>query len=189
MQFLGSFVGALPAPTLPEIAFAGRSNVGKSSAINALLGSTVARVAKTPGRTQAINLFEVDHRWIAADLPGYGFAKVSHETRASWKGLIESYLGERTTLRMVVCLIDSRVPPQESDRAMLDGLEAAGIPMLAVATKVDALSRNQRAGTLATLARAHDIPPEALIGFSAHEGIGKPEILAFIDRMIGPRPK
>lgn len=179
-------MGALPAPTLPEIAFAGRSNVGKSSAINALLGADVARVAKTPGRTQAINLFEVEQRWIAVDLPGYGFAKVSHETRASWKGMIEGYLGDRSTLRMVVCLIDCRVPPQESDRAMLDGLEAAGISMLAVATKVDALSRNQRSGALATLARAHDLPPEALIGFSAHEGIGKAEILALIAKMVTP---
>ncbi len=179
-RFLGSFVDTLPEPSLPEVAFAGRSNVGKSSAINALIGATVARVAKTPGRTQALNLFVVDEAWIAVDLPGYGYAKVSKTMREGWKGLIEGYLGGRPTLRLVVCLVDSRVPPQEMDTGLLHGLADAGIPTLVVATKIDAFSRTRRADALNVLARAHDIDPTTLIGFSAHEGIGKDEVMKAI---------
>ncbi len=179
-RFLGSFVDVLPEPTLPEVAFAGRSNVGKSSAINALIGMTVARVAKTPGRTQAINLFVVDETWVAADLPGYGYAKVSKSMREGWKGLIEGYLGTRPTLRLVVCLVDARVPPQEMDTGLLYGLNDARIPALVVATKVDAISRTRRADTLRALAQAHNVHPDAMIGFSAHEGIGKEEVLKAI---------
>ena len=185
-RFLGSFVGELPPATLPEVAFAGRSNVGKSSAINALLGATVARVAKTPGRTQALNLFDVGGAWIAVDLPGYGYAKVSKEKRGSWKDLIEGYLGGRDTLRLVVCLIDARIPAQAMDTQLLHGLMAANIPAIAVATKIDALSRNQRQGTLQVLARAHGINPEVLFPFSAHEGIGKDAILKAIWEMTRP---
>lgn len=183
-RFLGSFVGALPAPTLPEIAFAGRSNVGKSSALNTLLGASVARVSKTPGRTQALNLFVVDEAWIAVDLPGYGYAKVSKDKREGWKELIEGYLSDRATLRAVICLIDARVPPQDMDTQLLRGLVAAGIPALPVATKVDALSRNQRQGALDKLARAHGFDPAMLLGFSAHEGIGKEEVLAAIREIV-----
>lgn len=183
-RFLGSFTGELPPPALPEIAFAGRSNVGKSSALNALLGATVARVSKTPGRTQALNLFVIDDRWIAVDLPGYGFAKVSKDKREGWKGLIEDYLGTRPTLRAVICLIDARVPAQEMDGQLLRGLAAAGIPALPVATKVDALTRNQRKGTLEKLARAHGFDPALLLAFSAHEGIGKAEVLEAIDEVV-----
>ncbi len=183
-RFIGSFVGELPAPTLPEVAFAGRSNVGKSSALNALLGAAVARVSKTPGRTQALNLFVVDEAWIAVDLPGYGYAKVSKDKREGWKGLIEDYLGSRPTLRAVICLVDARVPAQEMDTRLLRGLADAGIPVLPVATKVDAISRNQRAGTLAKLARAHGFDPALLLPFSAHEGIGKEEVLAAIREVV-----
>ncbi|MFN7142629.1 MAG: ribosome biogenesis GTP-binding protein YihA/YsxC [Myxococcota bacterium] len=183
-RFLGSFVGELPAPTLPEVAFAGRSNVGKSSALNALLGASVARVSKTPGRTQALNLFVVDEAWIAVDLPGYGYAKVSKDKREGWKELIEGYLADRPTLRAVICLIDARIPAQEMDGQLLRGLAAAGIPVLPVATKVDAITRNKRAGTLTTLARAHGIDPALLVPFSAHEGIGKDEILSAIRDVV-----
>ncbi len=180
-RFLGSFVGELPPPTLPEVAFAGRSNVGKSSAINNLLGiGGLARVAKTPGRTQAINLFVVDESWIAADLPGYGYAKVSKSQRAGWKGLIEGYLGERETLRLVVCLMDSRVPPQESDGQLARGLLDEGIPILPVATKIDGISRTRRKDALTVLARAHGIDPDTLIGYSATEGIGRDEVMRAI---------
>jgi GTP-binding protein len=186
-RFLGSFVGELPPPSLPEVAFAGRSNVGKSSALNALIGAQVARVSKTPGRTQALNLFEVDGAWIAVDLPGYGYAKVSRTQREGWKGLIEGYLGERETLRAVVCLIDARVPAQDMDGQLLRGLAGAGIPVLPVATKVDALSRNQRQGTLDKLARAHGFDPALLLAFSAHEGIGVAEVMGAIREVIAQR--
>jgi GTP-binding protein len=187
-RFLGSFVGELPAPSLPEVAFAGRSNVGKSSAINLLLGvSGIARVAKTPGRTQALNLFLVDESWVAVDLPGYGYAKVSKSMREGWKGLIEGYLSDRDTLRLVVCLLDPRVPPQEMDGQLLRGLLDAGIPILPVATKIDAISRTRRAAAIEALARAHGLDPAEIIGFSSTEHIGKDEVLRAIRRAVTAR--
>jgi GTP-binding protein len=183
-RFLGSFTDALPAPSLPEVAFAGRSNVGKSSALNALAGvGSLARVAKTPGRTQAINLFAVEDAWIAADLPGYGYARVQQTLREQWKGLIESYLGERPTLRLVVALLDVRIPPQALDGQLLSGLSAAEIPTLVVATKVDALSPTRRAAAVAELARGHGLPPEAVVPFSSHDGIGRDTVLQVIRRV------
>jgi GTP-binding protein len=189
-RFLGSFTDALPAPTLPEVAFAGRSNVGKSSALNALTGiGGLARVAKTPGRTQAINLFVVEEAWIAADLPGYGYARVKQTLREQWKGLIESYLGERESLKLVVSLIDARVPPQELDAQLLQGLSAAGIPTLVVATKVDGFTPAKRAAAVADLARGHGLPPEAVVPFSSHDGTGKDTVLKVIRRVCGSKPK
>ena len=126
----------------------------------------------------------MDDRWIAVDLPGYGFAKVSKDKREGWKGLIEGYLGDRPTLRAVICLLDARVPAQDMDGQLLRGLAAAGIPVLPVATKIDALTRNHRQGALQKLARAHGFDPELLLGFSAHEGIGKDEVLAAIDAVV-----
>jgi GTP-binding protein len=188
-RFLGSFTDNLPAPSLPEVAFAGRSNVGKSSAINTITGlSGLARVAKTPGRTQALNLFDIDSKWIAVDLPGYGFAKVSQTLREQWKGAIEEYLGTRTTLRMVVALIDSRLPPQILDRQLLLGLDGARIPTLVVATKIDAFARSKQEHALQTLAAGHGIPRDAMVGFSSHAGTGRDEVLDRIWKMTRPLP-
>jgi GTP-binding protein len=187
-RFLGSFTDALPSPTLPEVAFAGRSNVGKSSAINTLTGvSGLARTAKTPGRTQAINLFAIDESWIAVDLPGYGYAKVGHTLREQWKGFIETYLGSRETLRMVVALVDSRHPPQEADTQLLDGLGAAQIPTLVVATKIDAFSRTRREDALRALAEGHGLPRDAVVGFSSMDLTGKDEVLRRIAMVTGTR--
>jgi GTP-binding protein len=184
-RYIGSFTDTLPPPTLPEIAFAGRSNVGKSSALNTLAGvSGLARVAKTPGRTQAINLFEIDGAWIAADLPGYGYARVGHSVRDSWKGMIETYLGGRSSLLMVVALIDSRLEAQEADQQLLQGLSAAEIPTLVVATKVDAHTRNKRAAAIEALAAGHGIPAKAIVPFSAHDGTGKDAILDIIRKLL-----
>lgn len=172
--FLGSFSdpSRLPAPELPEIAFAGRSNVGKSSAINRLLNAKVARVARTPGRTQMINLFRVESRLHFVDLPGYGFAKVPEAMRASWKDLIEGYLGARPTLRRVVVLVDSRLDPQRLDAEMLWGLRQAGLPLLVLATKIDKLSRNQAASNMARLRRDFGLKEHEMIGFSSLSGQG-----------------
>ena len=187
-RFIGSFTDVLPPPTLPEVAFAGRSNVGKSSAINTLTGvSGLARVAKTPGRTQAINLFAIQEAWIAVDLPGYGYAKVRQTLREQWKGLIETYLGTRDTLRMVVALVDSRLPPQELDGQLLDGLGAARIPTLMVATKIDAFAKTKREAALQTLADAHRVPRDAVIGFSSLDGTGREEVLDRIAMITGTK--
>src|SRR5947209_16290251 len=132
--------GRFPPPALPEIAFLGRSNVGKSSVINSLVGTKLARTSSTPGRTRSINFFEI--RWpgkprpevIFADLPGYGYAKVSREVSQEWPKFIEPYLNERPTLALCVALIDVNVPAQESDRKLLDFLAESGRHVLLVAT-------------------------------------------------------
>ena len=172
-SFLGSFPGALPALPLPEVAFAGRSNVGKSSALNRLLGAkAAARVSSTPGRTQAINLFQIGDHGVFADLPGYGFAKVPDAIKGAWKGMIEEYLGNRDALRLVVVLVDSRRAVQESDGMMRYALVESGIPCLVVATKVDKLSRNERLVGLAALRRDLRLPSDEPIGFSGVTGEG-----------------
>ena len=183
VAFVGSFPKRLPAPTLPEVAIAGRSNVGKSSAINTLLvRKAAARVSKTPGRTQAINLFNIDQRFILADLPGYGFAKVPEDVQARWKDLVEGYLGTRETLRLVICLVDARHGPQKNDLALLSGLRAAELRYRVVATKVDKLKRNQRQGSLSKLARG--LGEERLIAFSSETREGTDAVWAVIDRSI-----
>lgn len=176
-RFIGSFPSELPPPTLPEVAFAGRSNVGKSSGINAIVGqSSLCRTSGTPGRTQAINLFEIDERWIAADLPGYGYAKVSKSDRASWKVMVANYFGHRESLRLVITFVDARIPPQEIDTVLIDSLRAYNLPMAILATKIDGLTRSKRGAALSALGAAHGIPVDRILPFSAHEGIGVDEV-------------
>src|SRR5580700_10762011 len=181
-RFLASATGAdhFPAPTLPEVAFLGRSNVGKSSVINTLIGDKIARTSSTPGRTRSINFFEV--RWpgkpqpevIFADLPGYGYAKLSREISQEWPKFIEPYLNERPTLALCVALVDVNVPPQDSDRHLLDFLNASGRDFLLIATKSDRLSNNQLRNALKTLANAY--PTATVIPFSAKTGAGRDEV-------------
>src|SRR5580698_11382548 len=138
-----------PASTAPEIAFLGRSNVGKSSLLNALVGDKAAKVSSTPGRTRAINFFLVSDerhapRKVLADLPGYGYAKISKSISAEWPKFIEPYLQERETLRLCVCLVDSNIPPQPNDVQLLEFLKSTGRPLVVVATKADKLSGNGR---------------------------------------------
>jgi len=169
-----------PAPTLPEIAFLGRSNVGKSSVINSLVGGKVARTSSTPGRTRSINFFEI--RWpgkpqpelIFADLPGYGYAKISREISQEWPKFIEPYLNERPTLGLCVVLIDANVPPQQSDRQLLDFLSASDRNFLLVATKSDRLSNNQLHNALRTLTQEY--PAARPLPYSAKTGAGRDEL-------------
>jgi GTP-binding protein len=153
-----------PPPTAPEIAFAGRSNVGKSSLINALLGEKVAHVSSTPGRTRTINFIAVrqkpetqDPEWVLADLPGYGYAKLSREISSEWPKFIEPYLSDREALRLCVCLVDANVPAQKSDRQLIEWLQHHDRELLVVATKVDKLSANQLNQSLAQLRREHQV--------------------------------
>jgi GTP-binding protein len=158
---------------LPEVAFAGRSNVGKSSALNRLLGAkSAARVSSTPGRTQAINLFQLGAAGVFADLPGYGFASVPDAVKSGWKQMIEDYLGKREALRLVVLLIDCRRPVQEADGMLRYALVESGIPSLVVATKVDKLTRNQRTTAFAELRRDLRLPAGEPVPFSAVSGEG-----------------
>ncbi len=185
-RFLASATDAaqFPAPSLPEIAFLGRSNVGKSSVINSLVGDKVARTSSTPGRTRAINFFEI--RWpgkprpelIFADLPGYGYAKISREISQEWPKFIEPYLNDRPTLGLCIVLIDANVPPQQSDRQLLDFLSASNREFLVVATKSDKLSNNQLNGALRTLTQEYPAAP--LLPFSAKTGAGREQLWAQI---------
>ena len=175
IQFIGSFFEDLPDTELPEVAFAGRSNVGKSSAINCLLNrKKAARVSGRPGRTQAINLFRVGRALAVADLPGYGFAQVPAHVQEQWKRIIESYLARRESLRLVVVLVDARRKPQEMDGMLLYALTEARIPSLVVATKIDKVKRNERSKNLRALREEFRLPPERLVPFSAvtREGRG-----------------
>ena len=169
-----------PAPSLPEVAFLGRSNVGKSSVINTLVDAKIARTSSTPGRTRSINFFEV--RWpgkprpevIFADLPGYGYAKLSREISQEWPKFIEPYLNDRPTLALCLALVDVNVPPQDSDRQLLDFLNASGHDFLVIGTKSDRLSNNQLRSALKSLAEAY--PTATVIPFSAKTGAGRNEV-------------
>jgi GTP-binding protein len=175
-----------PAPVLPEIAFLGRSNVGKSSVINALVGKKLARTSSTPGRTRSINFFEV--RWpgkprpelIFTDLPGYGYAKVSREISQEWPTFIEPYLKERPCLALCLALIDINVPPQESDRQLREFLSAIKRPFLIVATKSDRLSGNQLHNALQNFSQ--EFPGAPVLPFSAKTGSGQEELWREIQR-------
>jgi GTP-binding protein len=185
-------VAHFPAPTLPEVAFLGRSNVGKSSVINSLVGTKLARTSSTPGRTRSINFFEV--RWagkprpevIFADLPGYGYAKLSRGVSQEWPTFIEPYLNERSTLALCLALVDANVPPQESDRRLLDFLNASGRDFLLIATKSDRLSNNQLRNALSALTEAY--PAVTAIPFSAKTGAGRDEVWNRIRQSLAEFP-
>jgi GTP-binding protein len=181
-RFLAAATDAahFPAPSLPEVAFLGRSNVGKSSVINTLVDAKLARTSSTPGRTRSINFFEV--RWpgkprpevIFADLPGYGYAKLSREISQEWPKFIEPYLNERPTLALCLALVDVNVPPQDSDRQLLDFLNASGREFLVIATKSDRLSNNQLRNALKGLTEAY--PTARVVPFSAKTRVGRDEV-------------
>src|ERR1700691_3125812 len=181
-------VAHFPAPSLPEVAFLGRSNVGKSSVINTLVDAKLARTSSTPGRTRSINFCEV--RWpgkpqpevIFADLPGYGYAKLSREISQEWPKFIEPYLHDRPTLALCLALVDANVPPQNSDRQLLDFLNASGREFLLIATKSDRLSNNQLRNALTSLDDAY--PTAAGIPFSAKTGAGRDEVWNKIRRSV-----
>jgi GTP-binding protein len=185
-QFLLSAHSAaqFPRPGAPEIAFLGRSNVGKSSLLNALVGSAAAKVSSTPGRTRAINFFLVSEerparQMMFADLPGYGYAKISKSISSTWPAFIEPYLAERETLRLCISLVDSNVPPQGSDGQLLDWLRAAGREFVVIATKIDRLSGNQRARNLAALKKSFEI--EEILPVSAKTGYGIRELWVHLE--------
>ena len=173
MEFLGSFPKRLPDAKLPEVALSGRSNVGKSSAINALLNRRkAARVSGTPGRTQAVNLFRISDRLCFADLPGYGFAKAPESVRRAWGRLVRRYLFEREALALVVQLVDARHPAQKVDVEMVELLRESDVPFIVVATKIDRVKRSRQQAALSTLAKGLGMPPEQIIPFSSTEKIG-----------------
>lgn len=173
-------VGQFPAPALPEVAFLGRSNVGKSSVINSLVGTKIAKTSSTPGRTRSINFFEI--RWpgkpqpelVFTDLPGYGYAKLPREISNQWGTFVEPYLTLRSTLALCLALVDLNVPPQESDKQLLEFLQATGRNFLMVGTKADKLSGNALRRALDAFMQV--VPELRVVPYSARTGAGRDEL-------------
>jgi GTP-binding protein len=183
---------ALPRARLPEVAFAGRSNVGKSSLINALTGQkALARVSHTPGRTQQVNFFDLGQRLTLVDLPGYGYAAVGRERVDAWSALIRAYLKHRPNLRRLCLLIDARHGLKDSDRQTMDELDKSGLSYQLVLTKADQLKPDALAGrqrdAVAEAAR-HRAAHPAIIVTSAFEGSGIPELRAELASLSRPHP-
>lgn len=189
VEFLGTLVdpaATLPS-TLPQVAFSGRSNVGKSSLINTILRRTrrkVAHVSGTPGKTRGLNFYRINQEFVLVDLPGFGYAKVPESIRAGWKSLVEGYLTRKDGPRAVVHLVDARRDPTDGDRKMLDYLSTLGIPTLVAVTKVDKLSESERRTRLPDLIRGLELDPEQVIPLSSRTGEGRPELLAALSELF-----
>jgi len=180
-----------PPPSAPEIAFVGRSNVGKSSLINSLVGSKIAKTSNTPGRTQTINFFQVrrpgkpDPDFVFADLPGYGFARVPKEVTARWAHFINPYLEHRDSLDLCVMLVDVNIPPQELDLQLLKWLRHHHRSFVLAATKADRVSGNQLRTSIHKLCEQLEVPREQIIPFSARARMGHDELWRAIKRAAG----
>ncbi len=188
IEFLGPMAtagGWRPPVDLPEIAFAGRSNVGKSSLLNRLMRrKSFARVSNTPGRTREINFFTVNNTFVLADLPGYGYAKISKARKAEWRPLIEGYLAESPVLAGVVLLLDVRHDPTDDDRVMLDFLAEVGAPTIVAATKVDKIKPMAAIERIHALAKLVGLDAEQIVPFSARTGAGRDELASALVELL-----
>lgn len=180
-----------PPPGAPEIAFVGRSNVGKSSLINALVGSKIAKTSNTPGRTQTINFFQVRRPgkpqpdFVFADLPGYGFARVPKEVAAGWASFINPYLQQRESLALCVMLVDVNIPPQELDHQLVEWLRHMDRNFVLAATKADRVSGNQLRASIHKLSSQLGVDAGQIIPFSAKARTGQDELWRAIKRAAG----
>ena len=181
----------LPENTLPEFAFAGKSNVGKSSLINALMNrKSYARTSSQPGKTQTINFYRINDDLYYVDLPGYGYAKVSLEEKAKWGKMIENYLHRSAMLKKVFLLVDIRHDPSENDRLMYDWIIHNGYQPIIIATKLDKLKRSQVAKQVKQIRQGLGMKKEdRLISFSAETKQGRDEIWAILEEEAGLNPK
>src|SRR5690242_1130716 len=190
------FIGPMASPTgwrpearWPEVAFAGRSNVGKSSLLNRLVRrKRFARVSNTPGRTREVNFFLVNKQFVLVDLPGYGYARISKERRAEWRPLIEGYLRSSAELRGIVQLLDVRHDPTGDDRQMLAFLASVGVPTLFALTKTDKLTVAQRADRIAALTEELETTADQVIPFSAVTGEGRDELAEAVVALVAQPP-
>jgi GTP-binding protein len=182
---MASTGGWRPEPKLPEVAFAGRSNVGKSSLLNQLVRrKRFARVSNTPGRTREINFFVVNRQFVLVDLPGYGYARLSKEKRAEWRPLIEGYLRHSPELRGIVQLLDVRHDPTRDDTQMLAFLADLGVPTLFALTKIDKLGATKRTERIRTLMEELGASEEQVIPFSAVTGEGRDDLAAAVVALV-----
>ena len=175
IQFVKSVVKPedLPVPGLPEVAFLGRSNVGKSSLINAFLGRRrLARVSSTPGFTRALNIFRVDHRFLVIDLPGYGFARVPPRVQQAWKRLVEGYLSASRPLRLSVLVFDLRRQPDHLDHRLMEYIKALEKPFIAVFNKIDKLPRSRIISARKAWQETLDLPEDRIFLTSCRTGVG-----------------
>lgn len=179
--------GQAPPGELPQIAFSGRSNVGKSSLINTVLGRTrnrIAKVSATPGKTQALNFYRVNGAFFLVDLPGYGYARVPPAMRGSWERLIEWYLGASGLVHAVVHLVDARLAPTPHDLKMMAYLADLELPALVVLTKMDKLKQSERARAIARAVDELGVEKEQLVPFSSRTGEGRDALLAALDTLL-----
>ncbi len=188
LEYLGPMAtqdGWRPETTLPEVAFVGRSNVGKSSLLNRLMRrKAFARVSNTPGRTREIHFFDVNRQFILADLPGYGYARISKSRKAEWRPLIEGFLRHSANLRGVVQLLDVRHDPTGDDHVMLDFLADLGVPTIVAVTKVDKLSRAQAQARVQLLAKSLGLDVDQIVPFSARTGEGRDELARALQDLL-----
>ncbi|RJQ63426.1 MAG: YihA family ribosome biogenesis GTP-binding protein [Desulfobacteraceae bacterium] len=177
-----------PPSEFPEIAFAGRSNVGKSSLINRIVNrKSLVKTSSTPGRTQLINFFLINRSFFFVDLPGYGYAKVPEAVRKSWGPMVETYLATRKTLKGVVLIMDIRRIPRMEERNFLDWMAKSRIAHLPVLTKVDKLSKSKQMKQLREIADTLEVAPETLQLFSAKSGMGKEPLWMELERLLEAR--
>lgn len=168
-----------------EFAFVGRSNVGKSSLINSLVGQkNLAKTSSTPGLTKMINYFVVNENFRIVDLPGYGYARTGHKHIANWAGLMEKYLINSINLKTVFVLIDCRHKPSELDKLMLDFLNANQIPYMVIATKVDKLAKSKVPQACSSIAKELGLRKEFIMTYSADSGFGKEKLLEYLENLI-----
>ncbi len=176
-----------PETLLPEIAFAGRSNVGKSTLINVLLGrKNLVRTSSTPGRTQLLNFFNVNQRFVLVDLPGYGFAKVPVAVKKGWGAMVRTYLEQRENLAAAIVIIDIRRIPGEDDLRLLDWLEEFAVPTIPVISKIDKVSRSRRRQHVEQIAEVTGLPVDAFSLFSALSREGTEDIWQRLETVLAP---
>ena len=178
-------ISQVPKDDLKDIAFIGRSNVGKSSLINMLTARTgLAKVSGTPGKTRLINHFRINDAWYLVDLPGYGFAKVDKKEKMRWGAMMDDYFQQSTYLRHVLHLVDIRHEPTQDDIAMNQYFRQMGIPFTVIATKADKISRGARMKQIAPICRALLVQPWEILCYSSEDGQGRSELLGMLGGLL-----